>query len=52
MVDYSEVLLSIKKSMDAVHKALLSGKPDIAESYLKVVAANAEMLANWLNQNK
>jgi hypothetical protein len=52
MVDYSETLLSIKKSMELVHKALLAGNPDVAEGYLKAVAASAEMLAAWIHQTK
>jgi len=52
MVDYSEILLSINKSMQEVHKLLLAGNKDAAESYLKAVSASAEMLAAWLHQNK
>jgi hypothetical protein len=52
MIDYSETLLSIKRSMELVHKALLAGKPDIAEGYLKAVASSAEMLAAWIHQKK
>ena len=35
MIDYSETLLSINKSMQEVHKLLLAGNIEAAESYLK-----------------
>ena len=38
--------------MELVHKSLLAGKPDVAEGYLKAVAASAEMLAAWIHNNK
>lgn len=52
MVDYSEILLSINKSMQEVHKLLLAGNKAAAESYLKAISASAEMLAAWLHENK
>jgi len=52
MVNYNEILLNINKSMQEVHKLLLAGNKDAAESYLKAVSASAEMLAAWLHQNK
>ena len=52
MVDYSETLLIINKSMQEVHKLLLAGNKAAAESYLKAISASAEMLAAWLHENK
>jgi len=52
MVDYSETLLSIKKSMDQVHKLLLAGDVDSAIGYLKAVSDSSDMLAAWLKHNK
>jgi len=38
--------------MQEVHKLLLAGNIEAAESYLKAVSESAEMLAAWLHQNK
>jgi hypothetical protein len=52
MIDYSETLLSIKKSMDQVHKFLLAGDIDAAIGYLRAVSESADMLAAWIKNNK
>ena len=52
MVDYSETLLSIKRSMDQVHKFLLAGDVNSAISYLKAISDSSDMLAAWLKHNK
>ena len=52
MVDYSETLLSIKQSMEQVHKFLLARDIDAAIGYLKAVSESSDMLAAWLKNNK
>jgi hypothetical protein len=51
MVDYSETMLSINKSMKEVNDFLLTGDKKAAVGMLLAVAASAEMLAAWIKNN-
>jgi hypothetical protein len=45
MVDYSETMLSINKSLKQVHDSLLVGDKKAAVGMLLAISASAEMLA-------